>query len=384
MPWRRRWPGCRRFPNGTTRRCCGARNGLAFAEALRAVQAPAEMPGDSVDRSRLAYDELLADQVALAVVRGRLRARPGRGLDRRRQPARQGAGALRLHAHRLAAAGAGGDRCRPGVRSAHAAAAAGRRRLGQDGGGAAGHAARGGGRQAGGDDGADRGAGEAAPPHAVAPVAGAGGAADRRRERARAGAVAARTEGRLGAAGRRHARAVPGERRIPRPGAGGDRRAAPVRRRSAAAAGRQGRTDRRAGDDRDADPAHAAADAMGRDGCQPPDREAARAAGGAHVAALAGDAARSARRGGAQAGRGRAGLLGLPAGGGERGARSGRGRGAVRRAARAVRRGGGAGAWPAGRGGARRDAGGVCARADAGCWWRRRWSRSASMCRPRR
>jgi ATP-dependent DNA helicase RecG len=50
-----------------------------FAEALRSVQTPTEVPGD-VSRSRLAYDELLADQVALAVVRGRLRARPGRSL----------------------------------------------------------------------------------------------------------------------------------------------------------------------------------------------------------------------------------------------------------------------------------------------------------------
>jgi ATP-dependent DNA helicase RecG len=50
-----------------------------FAEALRALQAPAEVPGEA-SRSRLAYDELLADQVALAVVRGRLRARPGRSL----------------------------------------------------------------------------------------------------------------------------------------------------------------------------------------------------------------------------------------------------------------------------------------------------------------
>jgi ATP-dependent DNA helicase RecG len=50
-----------------------------FIEALRAAQLPAELPGD-VSRSRLAYDELLADQVALAVVRGRVRARRGRKL----------------------------------------------------------------------------------------------------------------------------------------------------------------------------------------------------------------------------------------------------------------------------------------------------------------
>ena len=51
----------------------------AFADALRAVQAPAELPNEC-HRSRLAYDELLAGQVALAVVRGRVRARRGRRL----------------------------------------------------------------------------------------------------------------------------------------------------------------------------------------------------------------------------------------------------------------------------------------------------------------
>jgi ATP-dependent DNA helicase RecG len=51
----------------------------AFADALRSVQMPAQVPSDTC-RSRLAYDELLADQVALAVVRGRLRARRGRAL----------------------------------------------------------------------------------------------------------------------------------------------------------------------------------------------------------------------------------------------------------------------------------------------------------------
>ncbi|HEY7579325.1 MAG TPA: ATP-dependent DNA helicase RecG [Acetobacteraceae bacterium] len=50
-----------------------------FATALRAVQAPSALPAEA-PRLRLAYDELLADQVALALVRGRLRARPGRSL----------------------------------------------------------------------------------------------------------------------------------------------------------------------------------------------------------------------------------------------------------------------------------------------------------------
>ncbi|MDE2005909.1 MAG: ATP-dependent DNA helicase RecG [Rhodospirillales bacterium] len=50
-----------------------------FAEALQALQAPTELPGPA-PRARLAYDEVLAGQVALALVRGRLRARPGRAL----------------------------------------------------------------------------------------------------------------------------------------------------------------------------------------------------------------------------------------------------------------------------------------------------------------
>ncbi len=50
-----------------------------FAEALRALHAP-ESPPPPGPRRRLAYDELLAGQVALALVRRRVRARPGRAL----------------------------------------------------------------------------------------------------------------------------------------------------------------------------------------------------------------------------------------------------------------------------------------------------------------
>jgi ATP-dependent DNA helicase RecG len=50
-----------------------------FAEALRAVQMPAEMPGDA-QRARLAYDELLAHQIAMAWNRRAARTRPGRPL----------------------------------------------------------------------------------------------------------------------------------------------------------------------------------------------------------------------------------------------------------------------------------------------------------------
>ncbi len=50
-----------------------------FAAALNAVQAP-KAPPEPGARTRLAYDELLAGQVALHLVRGRVRARPGRAL----------------------------------------------------------------------------------------------------------------------------------------------------------------------------------------------------------------------------------------------------------------------------------------------------------------
>src|SRR5882757_3036100 len=52
-----------------------------FREALRAVQVPGDTPQDRKMRSRLAYDEFLAGQVALALVRGRVRARTGRALS---------------------------------------------------------------------------------------------------------------------------------------------------------------------------------------------------------------------------------------------------------------------------------------------------------------
>ena len=48
-----------------------------FATALRALHAPSEPPGPQ-PRRRLAYDELLADQLAIALVRRRERTRPGR------------------------------------------------------------------------------------------------------------------------------------------------------------------------------------------------------------------------------------------------------------------------------------------------------------------
>ncbi len=88
-----------------------------FGEALRACRPRWRCRATATD-PRLAYDELLADQVALALVRGRVRARPGRRAGRRRQPARQGARPVRPRADRLAGAGAGRDRRRPGIATA--------------------------------------------------------------------------------------------------------------------------------------------------------------------------------------------------------------------------------------------------------------------------
>jgi ATP-dependent DNA helicase RecG len=51
-----------------------------FREALRAVQMPDKAAPHKRMRARLAYDEFLAGQVALALVRGRVRARVGRAL----------------------------------------------------------------------------------------------------------------------------------------------------------------------------------------------------------------------------------------------------------------------------------------------------------------
>ena len=51
-----------------------------FRQALQAIQAPAALPVPDAPRRRLAYDELLASQVAVAWMRSRERTRPGRPL----------------------------------------------------------------------------------------------------------------------------------------------------------------------------------------------------------------------------------------------------------------------------------------------------------------
>jgi ATP-dependent DNA helicase RecG len=53
---------------------------LSFADSLRAVQTPAAAAPGPAACARLAYDELLAGQVAQALIRGRVRARQGQPL----------------------------------------------------------------------------------------------------------------------------------------------------------------------------------------------------------------------------------------------------------------------------------------------------------------
>ena len=266
------------------RRC----NFPPISEALNRVHVPVELTDilpDGPFWSRLAFDELLAGQLALALMRAQLRRPAG---DRH-----AGDGHLRQQDHRRAAlcadslAARGGGRHRRGSApaGADAAAAAGRRRLGQDGGGAAGRRRRHRSRQAGRADGADRNSG--APAHQDHRAAGrARRAAGCDPDRPRKGQGAARNpdaaRSRRDRFAGRHPRADPGRRDLQGAGARRRRRAAPFRRARTAGADHQGRSRRRAGAERDADPAHAGADLFRRHGRLRIAREAGRPAADRH------------------------------------------------------------------------------------------------------
>ncbi len=130
----------------------------------------------------------------------------------------------------------------------------------------------------------------------------------------------------------RHPRAVPGGGRVPRSRARGGRRAASLRRAPAARARAQGRGGRRAGDDGDADPAHAGAHLFRRHGFLRAAREAGGPPADRHPHHPAVAARRGDRRGRPRARRRPPGLLGLPAGRGIGEHRSRRRRGPLRRA----------------------------------------------------
>ena len=126
--------GMARFPC-RARRACTARR-------MQPTSRPASPPW-----MRLAYDELLAGQLALALVRQSYKSQRGRPITGDGAHPRTHRRCAALRAHQLAAPGPQGDRRGHGRAAPHAAAAAGRRRLGQDGRGADGHGrGRGGGR----------------------------------------------------------------------------------------------------------------------------------------------------------------------------------------------------------------------------------------------
>ena len=112
----------------------------------------------------------------------------------------------------------------------------------------------------------------------------------------------------------RHACAVPGAGEIPRSGLRGGRRAASLRRAPAAGDQRQGRRARHAGDDGDADPAHAGADRLRRHGCLAADGEADRTQADPHRDAAVRPAGRADRAHQRRCRGWPEGLLDLPAG----------------------------------------------------------------------
>ena len=152
----------------------------SFRTALLALQSPAEPP-DPLNRSRLAYDEMLAHQLAMAWMKAREKTRPGRALTgdghlREQALARFGFAPTASQAKALAEIDADLAAPRRMLRLLQGDVGSGKTLVR-----AAGDAARGGGRGAGGAHGADRGAGQAASAHARTPGALPGRATDRGR-----------------------------------------------------------------------------------------------------------------------------------------------------------------------------------------------------------
>ncbi len=131
----------------------------SFGEALHRLHAPeseADLAPSALPRMRLAYDELLANQLALAVIRQRMKKRAGRRLAATGKLRKAIVAEPSLQAHRRADPRARRDRRRPRKPAPHAPPAARRCRQRQDGGGAARSCRRGRGRHARRADGADR------------------------------------------------------------------------------------------------------------------------------------------------------------------------------------------------------------------------------------
>ena len=137
--WTARWRACPTCRNGRTRPGSRASAFRLSPRRLRHLHRPAEphdIAPESLAWTRLAYDELLAGQLALALVRAHMRRQAGRGIGQRRPSARARLEGAALCAHAFAAEGGRRHRRRPRPPATHVAAAARRRRLRQDGGGA--------------------------------------------------------------------------------------------------------------------------------------------------------------------------------------------------------------------------------------------------------
>ena len=113
-----------------------------FAASLRRLHAPeaaADLEASSPYRQRLAYDELLANQLALAVIRARLRRSAGRRLAATGKLRRKIVAGLPFKLTAAQVRALARDRCGSRRPAPHAASPAGRCRQRQDGGGAARH-----------------------------------------------------------------------------------------------------------------------------------------------------------------------------------------------------------------------------------------------------
>ncbi len=226
----------------------------SLESALRFVHRPppdadvaALLEGRHPAQRRLAFEELLAHQLSLRLLRQAGRQGPGAAAAATVGPGGPLPRPPALHADRRAAARLGRDRARPGARATDDAAGAGRRRLGQDGGRGARGGARDRERRAGGRDGPDRTAGRAARaqlPCLARAARPARRAADGPAHRQGARRARNRPRQRRDPGGGGHACAVPGRLQVRAARARGRRRAAPLRRAPAPAAARERRARR--------------------------------------------------------------------------------------------------------------------------------------------